>query len=108
MDVESAIRSGLVDLLKGQILKALAKNFPYFSSGIPGMIAGFLVGKLSVFLVDETIIGTKVLHANYKVNKEVKKLEGAILDSKREDLTDEEKAEILKRFNAAADRLIRL
>lgn len=106
--IESAVRSVLVDLIKAQIMGAIVRNFPFFSGGIPGMIAGYFVGKLANFLVDETIIGAKMLHNEYEVNRQVKNLEEAINESKAEKLTDEEQKAILKKMRDAADSLIGL
>lgn len=104
--MEETIKGALINLVKSQILKALVAKLPFFAGGIPGTIAGFLIGKLSVFLVEETILGVKILSSRVEINGEVKRMEEAVSDSKQEGLSDEEKQEILKRFNDAANELI--
>lgn len=104
--MDEAIKNSLIDLLKKQIITALIKQFPIFSGGFLGWIGGIVIGRLSKFLIEQTVLGIKILSVDHEVNQEVKELETLIKDSKKEGLTDAEKEEILKRFNDASNKLI--
>lgn len=106
--MEDAVRSILLELVKKQIMRAIVSAIPWLGGGIMGTIVSFFVGKLAEFLIDKTILGMKILSNNFEVNAEVRELENAITHSKQENLTDEQKEQILKRMRAAADNLIRL
>ena len=104
--MEETIKSTLIEMLKKQIMAALIAKLPSLSGGFLNTFVGYLVGRTAKFLVEETVLGIKILKSNIEVISQVKKLQVAIHDSKREDLTDEQKEKILERIRRASDSLI--
>jgi hypothetical protein len=105
--MEDLIKSALVDLLKKQITKAAVAKMSFLATGLPASLLGFFVNKLAIFLIENTILGAKILSSRIEINKQVKEIEDAVKQSKGENLTDEEKQQILDRIRRASDDLIK-